>query len=160
MQAANSAPTLDLLRSTDLGRTWLDVLRTTSAGTVRRPGVPGPPGGPAVAPTGHRVTVLMPLSVTSPESAWYTLADAYGPGIGLGSTSDAGISWSGRWLTMARQAPVTRFPPAASWLETTALDARHAWVLFAGPQAAGVSYLYATRDAGATWHLLTTFTPP
>ena len=49
------------------------------------------------------------------------------------------------------------FPPAASWLTTSALDARHAWMLFAGPQAAGVSYLYGTSDAGATWRLLTVF---
>ena len=160
VQAANSAPTLDLLRSTDLGRTWVDVLRTPSAGRVRRPGVPGPPGGPAVAPTDHRVTVLLPLSVPSAQAAWYTLADVYGSDIGLGSTGDAGRSWSGRWLARGRQTPVSRFPPARQWLATTALDARRAWVLFAGPQASGVSYLYGTSDAGATWRLLTVFRPP
>jgi len=110
-----------------------------------------------VAPTGHRFTVLLPLSVASAQAAWYTLADVYGSGIGLGSTSNAGGSWSGRWLAMGGQTPVTRFPPAGQWLATTALDARRAWVLFAGPQESGVSYLYGTSDAGATWRLLTAF---
>ncbi len=32
-------------------------------------------------------------------------------------------------------------------------------MLFAGPPASGVSYLYGTADAGATWHLTAVFRP-
>jgi hypothetical protein len=38
--------TFDLLRSLDLGRSWLDVLRSTSEIQVARPKVPTSPGGP------------------------------------------------------------------------------------------------------------------
>jgi photosystem II stability/assembly factor-like uncharacterized protein len=50
-------------------------------------------------------------------------------------------------------------PGGLGWLATTALDARHAWVL-PGPvplTAAGTTYLYATSDGGGSWTRVTTF---
>jgi len=124
---------------------------------VRRPDVPAPAAGPATAPTGHAHSLLEPLSLPSPTAAWYTLLNEYGTGLGLGFTGDAGAGWTSHWL--ARSRPVPGFPPAASWLATSALDARQAWVLFAGPQPAGASYLYGTSDGGTAWRLITVFRP-
>jgi len=155
--------TYDLLRTTDLGRNWLDVLRSGSFVHVNRPKVPVPPGGPTPGPAAAGAwSIPGALAVPSATSAWYTIVNEQDGAIGFGATGDAGLSWHSRWFPAARtsQQPAptsTRFPPVALWLATTALDARHAWSLFTGTKNAGVSDLYATSDGGATWHRVATF---
>lgn len=150
-------PAYDLLRSTDGGRTWLDVLRAGPAGQSWPPAGPRPPGGTTSAPGGNTYNILQPLSVISPRTAWYTLLSQYGSGLGTGGTGDAGLTWSAHWF--AQTTPQRGAPPARTWLSTAALAARRALLLFGDQKGSGLSYLYGTGDAGATWHLITVFRP-
>lgn len=121
----HAALTADLLRTTDLGRSWAGVLHATQ------------PAGAAVA-------------TASPNSAFATFA-GQGGAVEIGSTGTAGAVWT--WHKLAASA----FGPQARWLGTSALSSASAWMLFAGPAASGVSYLYGTRDGGRSWHQVITF---
>jgi hypothetical protein len=145
----------DLLRSTNLGRSWLDVLRTPGCCGLGRPAVAGPPGGPALTGTG--MAELRQLAMASPRAAWYTVVNESGPGFGFGSTADAGISWSVRWFAKPTRPSASAFQPGACPI--TGYDARHAWMLCAAPKQPGVSDVYGTSDGGKTWRLITVFRP-
>ena len=151
--------TFDLLRSLDLGRSWLDVLRSTSEIQVARPKVPTSPGGPqSVAPEPGAWT----LTLASPATAWFTATDEDFGGITFGSTGDGGLHWRIHSFSGAQNGPPPvptprQLPFDDRWLATTGLNAADAWVLFAAPKNLASSYLYATSDGGAAWHRLAVF---
>jgi photosystem II stability/assembly factor-like uncharacterized protein len=145
--------TFDLLRTTNLGRSWLDVLRSPSSAPVTRPDVPQPPGGPALTAAAAGSYAVPTLTLTSSTSAWYTILNLAFGGIGFGSTGDAGFRWRGHWFAM----PSPSFPPLADWEATSAVNASHAWTLFGSKN--GSSDLYSSRDGGATWQRIAVFRP-
>lgn len=144
-----SAPTgYALLRSTDLGRTWNEVLRSPQY--APRPHVQKPPAGPAPGPAGRPTG----FTTTSTFAAWLTTATDNpaqgGSAFSLSTTTDTGLHWT-----------TTRFPPhlapTGTWLTTAAVDAEHGWVIFGGPKQSGTSLGFATIDAGRRWSSLPTF---
>ena len=147
--------TFDLLRSLDLGRSWLDVLRSASEMRVTRPKVPTSPGGPQSVPFEFGE---WSLALASPATAWLTATNEDLGGITFGSTRDGGVHWKIHSFPAARSQhePVaaSQLPYAYRWLATAALNATDAWVLFSAPKGSGGSYLYATSDGGAAWHRL------
>jgi photosystem II stability/assembly factor-like uncharacterized protein len=150
----------DLLRSPNLGRSWLDVLRSASSSQVTRPNVPQPPGGPQPAPAGN--AAIGPLTVQSPATAWFDAGGENSGGLTFGSTGDGGLRWAIHSSPAAQTQPGTapaprQLPVEDQLLATTALDSSHAWLLFGGPKGHGDSYLYATNDAGEHWHRITVF---
>lgn len=153
--------TFDLVRTLNLGRSWLDVLRWPSETKVTRPHVATPIGGPQIAPA---YSVPASLSLISATTAWLTARNPYSGGITFASTGDDGIHWAIHSFPGgdAELAP-TRFklPEDNEWFATTALGGQSAWVLYAGRNAKSNSYtnsyLYETSDAGATWHRLAAF---
>lgn len=154
------AMTYDLLRSTDAGRTWLDMLRTGSGG---HPAVPLSPGQP-LPPAGlHPAALFEQLALGRAGSVWLTFADTNaGGGLYLAASADDGLDWSWHLFPAARDGQPTllaRMPPGARWLGTAALDARHALALFTTSPQAGLSYLFATSDGGATWRPVTELPP-
>jgi photosystem II stability/assembly factor-like uncharacterized protein len=157
--------TYDLLTTSDAGRTWLDVLRTPDFGGALRPHVPAPPGGPSVPAGVVPSKQFMQLAVVpGTTSAFYTFAGGMADNsIGIGSTYDGGVTWSSYWFPPGRNGRLPAFSPrlpaGAQWTASSALDAEHAWMLFTGPKQSGFSYLFATDDGGATWHLLKRFRP-
>ncbi len=151
--------TFDLLRSLDLGRSWLDVLRSTSEARVARPKVPTSPGGPQSVPLELGEWAL---ALVSPATAWFTATNEDLGSITLGSTRDGGLHWDIRSSPGAQdqQGPVAssrQLPYAYRWLATAALNAENAWVLFSAPEGSSEGYLYATSDGGAAWHRLAVF---
>ena len=82
--------TFDLLRSLDLGRSWLDVLRSASEMRVTRPKVPTSPGGPQSVPFEFGE---WSLALASPATAWLTATNEDLGGITFGSTRDGGVHW-------------------------------------------------------------------
>lgn len=133
-----------LLRSADVGRSWVQVLRTSHyAPRVR---VRTPAGGVPTGPAGNPIG----LTTTGTGGAWMTVADA-----GVGQPAVLSTTVAGRHWT------ITRLPPAAigNWLATAA-DRRHAWTLFGGSKDSWTSFGYATSDAGRHWTKRTTFSWP
>jgi len=152
--------TFDLLRSLDLGRSWLDVLRSTSEIRVVRPKVPISPGGPQSVPSESGAWAL---AAASPVTAWFTATDEDLGRITFGSTRDGGVQWKIHSFPaiQSRQRSVAasqQLPYAYRWRETAALNATDAWILFSAPNdSGGDTYLYATSDGGAAWHQLAVF---
>ncbi|MGP8151648.1 MAG: WD40/YVTN/BNR-like repeat-containing protein [Acidimicrobiales bacterium] len=151
--------TFDLLRSLDLGRSWLDVLRSTSFIRVTRPKVPTFPGGPESVPFESGPWAL---ALASPATAWFTATNEDLGSITFGSTRDGGVHWkihssSGAQDQRGSVAASQQLPYAYRWLETAALNAADAWVLFRAPEGSSESYLYATSNGGAAWHRLAVF---
>lgn len=142
--------TSDLLRSLDLGRSWLDVLRSTSETKVSRPKVPVLAGGPQLVPLGAGA---WSLSLASPATVWFTATDDNLGTVAFGLSNDGGA----RWRMHSFPAVRSPLPYAYRWIETTAINASDAWVLFSGPKGDGESYLYQTSDGGAAWHRLAVF---
>jgi photosystem II stability/assembly factor-like uncharacterized protein len=153
--------TFDLLRTTDLGRSWLDVLRADNQ-RAPRPRVPGVPQL-AGNPYGYYGPILLQFATPTPLTAWATeCADSMGgcANAGLGLTEDGGPTWRSTWYTPPGLGQPVRwpFPASGGWIDMSALDGQHAWMLFEG--SAGISYLYGTNDGGTTWHRVTVFRPP
>jgi len=151
--------TFDLLRSLDLGRSWLDVLRSTSEIRVTRPKVPTSSGGPRSVPLESGAWAL---TLASSSTAWFTATDEDLGGITFGSTRDGGVHWKIHSFPAVRSQQGSggasqQLPYAYRWLATAALNATDAWVLFSAPKGSGNSYLYATSDGGAAWHRLVVF---
>jgi hypothetical protein len=152
--------TFDLVRSLDLGRSWLDVLRSTSDMRVARPKIPTYPGGPLSV---QSESGAWSLTLASPATAWFTATDEDIGRITFGSTRDGGVSWKIHSFpaVQSRQGSVTasqQLPYAYRWRETVALNATDAWILFGAPNdSGGDTYLYATSDGGAAWHKLAVF---
>lgn len=97
-----------------------------------------------VGPLRHEPTVLgvvrrAQTAFTGPETWWVVASDAHPV---VYTTSDAGTHWSHHRL------PVPRPALKAPWLQITASDQRHAWVLVS---AGDGSHLLATSDVGRTW---------
>jgi hypothetical protein len=152
--------TFDLLRSLDLGRSWLDVLRSASYIRVTRPKVPTSPGGPESVPLEFGGWVLSLASSTT--TAWFTATNEDFGSVTFGSTRDGGVHWKIHSFpaVQSKQGTVAasqQLPYAYRWLATAALNASDAWALFSAPKGSGDSYLYATSDAGAAWHRLAVF---
>ncbi len=150
---------LDLLHTTDLGRSWLDVLRWGFRG-FPGPAVPSPPGGPRVLPSALAPHVDW-LAAPERDAAWIALTDDKGGQTGFGSTDDGGLTWH-FWSFPGNPNSRQQVPPAAALprliLEMlTAVDARHAWMMLATGWRSGGSYLYATDDGGATWSKIARF---
>jgi hypothetical protein len=151
--------TFDLLRSLDLGRSWLDVLRSASYIRVNRPKVPTSPGGPESVPLEFGAWAL---SLASPGTAWFTATNEDLGGITFGSTRDGGVHWKIHSFPAVQSQEGTvaasqELPYANRWLTTAALNASDAWTLFSAPKGSGDSYLYATSDTGSVWHRLAVF---
>jgi hypothetical protein len=159
MDMQGTPQTFDLLRSLDLGRSWLDVLRSPSEIRVARPKIPTSPGGPQLAPN---YPGPWTLTLVSPTTAWFTTPNEDFGGIAFGSTGDGGLHWTihsfdtGQALTPA----FNKLPVGLEWLATTASNAADASVLFRAPKGNGDSYLYATSNSGLDWHRLAVFTWP
>ncbi len=156
------AAALNLLHTTDLGRSWLDVLRWTlpSGPKLPVPEVPAPPRGPRILP-GALAPYVDWLAAPEPDAAWIALTEDKGGQTGFGSTGDGGLTWH-FWSFPGNRNSRRQVPPAATLppllLEAlTAVDARHAWMMFARRWRAGGSYLYATDDGGATWSKVARF---
>ena len=154
--------TFDLLRSFDLGRSWLDVLRSTSYIRVIRPKVPTSPGGPESVPLSSVNSGVWALTLASPSTAWFTATDEDIGSITFGSTLYGGVQWKIHSFPAARGQQGTvaasqQLPYAYRWLATAALNAMDAWALFGAPSESGDSYLYETSDTGAAWHRLAVF---
>jgi hypothetical protein len=152
--------TFDLVRSLDLGRSWVDVLRSTSEVRVGRPKVPTSPDGPQSV---QSESGAWSLTLASPATGWFTATDEDLGRITFGSTRDAGVSWKIHSFpaVQSRQGSVAasqHLPYAYRWRETAALNATDAWILFGAPNdSGGDSYLYESSDTGATWHQLAVF---
>jgi hypothetical protein len=153
---------LDLLHTTDLARSWLDVLRWTlpSASNLPVPDVPSPPGGPSPLP-GALAPYVDWLAAPEPNAAWIALTDDKGGQTGFGSTADGGLTWHfwsfpGNPNSRQLVRPAVTLPHLI--LETlTAADARHAWMMLARRWRSGRSSLYATDNGGATWTRIAVF---
>jgi len=155
--------TYDLLRSPNLGRSWLDVLRSASSSQVTRPNVRQPPGGPQPAPDDN--SAIGALTVPAPATAWFNTSGEGSGGLAFGSTGDGGLRWAIHTFPAAQTQPGTapaprQLPTGDQLLATTALDTTDAWVLFGGPKGHGDSYLYATNDAGEHWRQIAVFGRP
>ena len=156
--------TYDLLRTTDLGRSWLDVLQSSTLFNrpQPRPAVPVATGALQPELFGPEVSVdFEPVSLTPGGSLWVTTQSTT-TGLGIGRSDDGGLTWVTRSYQMphpTNSEPLPRVPgglPGISgWLATSALDAQRAWVLIKNSQ--GTSMLYATSDGGATWTRIATF---
>jgi len=161
--------TYDLLRTTDLGRTWLDVLKNPDWSHRRglRPAVPASAGAlqPKLFNREQSVDVE-PLALTPGGSVWVTTQGSSNGGLGIARSADAGLTWAARGYQLPEGTTSALPPPPPGglpgdqgWLATTALDSLHAWVL-TGPDpfsVAGTTHLYATSDGGVTWTLIATF---
>ena len=156
--------TYDLLRTTDLGRSWLDVLQNPNwfQHSQPRPEVPVSSGAlqPALFDPAQSVD-FEPLTLTPTGSVWVTTQASDG-GLGIGRSADGGLTWVAHGYQMPVPATTSPPPPAPGglpgdqqWLATTALDVRRAWVLV--KDLAGTSILYATSDGGMTWTRIATF---
>ena len=152
--------TFDLLRSLDLGRSWLDVLRSTSEIRVTRPKVPTSPGGPESVPPESGAWAL---TLASPSTAWFTATDEDLGGITFGSTRDGGVHWRIHSFPAVRESAGIRGRFAAAALRRIdGLRRRPSTLWTPGPfsvlpRTSGDSYLYETSDGGAAWHRLAVF---
>ena len=148
--------TFDLLRSLDLGRSWLDVLRSPSEVTVNRPKVPTAFDGPQKAPFEPGPVIL---SLASPTAVWFTVNDEDLGAVTFGSTNNGGLRWTIRTFEEPQGNQRTKWPFAfpSTWLTTTARNAEDALALFSSPKGGGSSYLYATRNGGTSWSRVAVF---
>jgi hypothetical protein len=150
---------VDLLHSTDLGRSWLDVLRWGYRG-FPGPAVPSPPGGPRALPSALAPYIDW-LAAPEPDAAWIALTGDKEGQTGFGSTGDGGLTWHFRSFpgnpnSRQQVPPAVTLPPLI--LETlTAADARRAWMMLARGWRSGASTLYSTDDGGATWSKIARF---
>jgi hypothetical protein len=150
----------DLLHTTNLGRTWLDVLRWTlaSARNPPVPQVPSPPGGPRQVPgLGPYLTWL---AAPAPNTLWVSLADDNMVHTGLGVTADGGLTWHFWAITRNQTQPGPRVAagaPTTGMGSLTAVDARHAFMLTPDPTRKSRCWLYATADGGAAWSRIAMF---
>lgn len=157
--------TFDLLETTDLGRSWSDVLRSPAYQKVSRPQVPAPPGGPTAAVAGFGTLVPQSLSGapgTQLSSIWVTASNPNLGGETYAVTDDAGLKWAQQYFSAQAKAPASALPQEG-WASTSALSGQAAWALFNNTAVKGrrdKSLLYATTDSGAQWYPLHTFTWP
>jgi len=155
--------TYDLLRTTDLGRSWIDVLQNPDWNQRAEPRPAVPVSGGALQPPlfdEAQSVDFEPLTLTPAGAVWVTTQGSNG-GLGIGRSADGGLTWTSYGYQMPGAAPAPPPSPGGlpgdqEWLATAALTARRAWVLVKDP--AGTSFLYATSDAGATWTRIATFT--
>jgi photosystem II stability/assembly factor-like uncharacterized protein len=110
--------------TSDAGQTWRELSR--------------------VGPLPHEPTVVgvvrrAQIAFADPDAWWLVASD---PHPVVYTTSDAGTHW--------RHHPLPVPGPAlkAPWLQFTATDQQHAWVLVTGND---MSHLFATSDGGRTW---------
>lgn len=148
--------TFDLLRSLNLGRSWLDALRSPSEVKVARPKLPSLRGGPLAVPF---LPGPFDLTLASPTAAWFTSPNENFGAITFASTGDGGLRWSIHSFQepQGSQRSPWPFPLDGTWLTTASVDAVHAWVLFSAAKGDGDSYLYETSDGGSAWKRLTVF---
>jgi photosystem II stability/assembly factor-like uncharacterized protein len=157
--------TYDLLRTADLGRTWLDVLKNPdwSHRGGLRPAIPASAGALQPKLFNREQSVdFEPLALTAGGTVWVTTQGPNG-GLGIARSADGGLTWTARnyqlttGTTSALPPPVLRgLPGDQGWLATTALDSQRAWVLTRS-FGDGTTYLYATTNGGATWIQIATF---
>jgi photosystem II stability/assembly factor-like uncharacterized protein len=157
--------TFDLLGTTDLGASWLDVLRSPAYEKVDRPRVATPSGGPTPAVDGFATLVPQSLSAvpgTRLGTVWVTASNADLGGVAFAATDDAGTQWAQQYLS-GQKKPSASPLPQEGWTSTSALGGQAAWALFDNIGSKGHfdhSLLYTTKDSGAHWSLLHTFTWP
>jgi len=150
---------LDLLHTNDLGRSWHDVLRWGFHG-FPSPAVPSPPGWPRILPNALG-TYIDWIAAPQAKAAWIALTDDKGGQTGFGSTGNGGLTWHfwsfpGNPNSRQVAGPANTLPPLI--LETlTAVDARHAWMLFGRQPHPGRCWLYVTDDGGAGWSKVAVF---
>ncbi|MGN6794712.1 MAG: hypothetical protein ACTHJW_20190 [Streptosporangiaceae bacterium] len=151
----------DLLHTTNLGATWLDVLHWTRSSGPRPavPHVPSPPGGSRRVPN-----LLAPyitwLAAPAPDTAWVALADDNEQHTGFGVTADGGLTWH-FWTFRQPQSehavPAAHSDGLAGLEYVTAVDDRHAFILASDPTHKSRRLLYATSDGGSTWSNIAVF---
>ncbi len=156
--------TYDLLRTTDLGRSWLDVLQSPNWSNHAQPRPTVPVSAGALQPQlfGPWQSVdVEPVTLTRGGGVWIT-TQGTNVGLGVAESADGGLTWVARGYQMpmptssqAEPRVPGGLPGDEEWLATTALDASRAWVLVKDP--AGASFLFATSDGGATWTRIATF---
>lgn len=152
----------DLLHTADMGRSWLDVLRSASYEKVGHPRLSSPPGGPTPGPSAPGSSAgLEPPATPSQATAWFTVVNEDFGGLVFAVTADGGRHWRiepppAESHSTALPSP-SGLPAAAEWLATTSLDATHAWALLGLPGHRNTSYLYDTSDGGSSWQRLASF---
>jgi photosystem II stability/assembly factor-like uncharacterized protein len=156
--------TYDLLRTTDLGQSWLDVLQDPNwfNHPQPRPAVPVSADALQTQPFGPEQSVdFEPLTLTKDGAVWVTTQGS-NVGLGVAESPDDGLTWVARSYQMPMptiSVPQPRVPGGLPgdelWLATTALDASRAWVLVKNPT--GTSFLFSTSNGGVTWTRIATF---
>jgi hypothetical protein len=151
---------LDLLHTNHLGRSWRDVLRWGYHG-FPGPAVRSPAGGPRILPNSLGTYVDW-LAAPQPRAAWIALTDDKGGQTGFGFTGDGGLTWHfwslpGNPIGRQAGAPAYAALPPLLLDTLTAVDARHAWMLFTRQLHPGRCWLYATDDRGAAWSQVAVF---
>jgi hypothetical protein len=160
---SGSITATDLMHTTDLGRSWLDVLRATAHPTPPAPAVPSAPGGPGTLPA--PLDWVSYLAAPSPDIVWLGLTDQMDLQDSFASTGDGGLTWHYWFLPDTAIVPplrprATTLPPQTFIWAMTALDARHAWLVLERSPNSGISWLYATGNRGDTWRKISTFRTP
>jgi photosystem II stability/assembly factor-like uncharacterized protein len=156
--------TYDLLRTTDLGQSWLDVLQDPNwfNHPQPRPAVPVSADALQPQPFGPEQSVdFEPLTLAKDGAVWVTTQGS-NVGLGVAESTDDGLTWVARSYQMPMptiSVPQPRVPGGLPgdelWLATTALDASRAWVLVKNPT--GTSFLFSTSNGGVTWTRIATF---
>ncbi len=139
----------DLLVGSDLGRRWLDVLRSSSVGRVARPRVAAVAGGPVVVP--EQFQGEESVSLAGP-SIWVLALDGSGSA-SLWSTADDGRHWS------LASRPVG-LPPLQFDASIVARGRLPALLLAPAGKSDPVAGVYESSDGGKRWARISTLRLP